>query len=172
MQMGAANLFCRDKIPALFNSVPLTATASQHIEQCAIRNSILLMEGVKSFVTRQRERFMCAVKPFEVNCILLSFCACNVVRSWSYGDGGRCSPSLSVSHTLIQLCAFCVQYHCVNASPPRLSLNAAPCLPVRAITFECICSRMAESERPAVKPAASCGGPRRSDRRHPPLSCD
>lgn len=172
MQMGAANLFCRDKIPALFNSVPLTASASQHIEQCAIRNSILLMEGVKSFVTRQRERFMCAVKPFEVNCILLSFCACNVVRSWSYGDGGRCSPSLSVSHTLIQLCAFCVQYHCVNTSPPFVFERSTRVSRPGPLRLNACVPGTAESERPAVEPAASCGGPRRSDRRHPPPSCD
>lgn len=107
--------------------------ASQHIEQCAIRNSIL-MEGVESFVTLRRDRFMCAVKPFEVNCILLSFCACNILCSSSYGDVGGCSPS----HSLIFSSSFvplCVQYHCVNTPFPPVCLwtqQQHTCLPVRA----------------------------------------
>lgn len=113
-----ANLFRRD---ALYNSVPLTMWASQHIEQCAIRNSILT-EGVKSFVTPQRERFMCAVKPFEVNCILLSFCACNILCSSLYRDRGGCSLSLSFSrslaHILIQLRAsLCTVSPCEHIFP-------------------------------------------------------
>lgn len=117
-----ANLFCRDKFLMLFYSVPLIMWASQHIEQCAIRTSILT-EGVKSLVTLQRERFMCAVKPFEVNCILLSFCACNILCCSLYTDRGRCSPSLSLifSSSFVPLC---VQYHGVNTSS-HLSLNAA-----------------------------------------------
>ena len=110
-----ANLFCREKFQTLLNSVPLTMWASQHIEQCAIINSILT-EGVKSFVTPQRERFMCAVKPFEVNCILLSFCACDILCSSLYGDGGRCSVSLA--HALIQLCAsLCTVSLCEHIFP-------------------------------------------------------
>lgn len=122
MSGWVANLFCRDTFLTLFYSVPLTMWASQHIEQCAIRNSIL-MEGVKSLVTPQRERFMCAVKPFEVNCILLSFCACNILCSSLYTGRGRCSLSLSLifSSSFVPLC---VQYHDVNTSS-HLSLNAA-----------------------------------------------
>lgn len=110
-----ANLFCRDKFLTLFNSVPLTMWASQHIEKCAIRYSVLT-EGVQSFVTPQRERFMCAVKPFEVNCILLSFCACNILCSSLYRDRGRCS--ISLAHILIQLCAsLCTVSLCEHIFP-------------------------------------------------------
>lgn len=121
MLVEVANLFCRDKLLTLFNSVLLTMWASQHIEQCAIRNSILA-EGVKSSVAPQRERFMCAVKPFEVNCILLSFCACNILCSSLYRDRGRgsLSRSLIFSSSFVPLC---VQYHCVNTYS-HLSLNA------------------------------------------------
>ena len=84
-----------------------------------------LTEGVKSFVTPRRERFMCAVKPFEVNCILLSFCACNILCSSLYGDrGGRSlAPSLSRSYSS-SFVPLCVQCHRANTSS-HLSLNAA-----------------------------------------------
>lgn len=110
--------------------------ASQHIE-CAIRNSILLMKGVESFVTPQRERFMCAVKPFEVNCILLSFCACNIVCSSLYSaeDDALCLPR-SCSHPA--LCLFLYSITVWTHLPICLGTQRWRLLPV---AFECISPR-------------------------------
>lgn len=61
---------------------------------------------------------MCAVKPFEVNCILLSFCACNILCSPLYRDRGRCRLSLSLDHLLVQLCAsLCTVSLCEHIFP-------------------------------------------------------
>lgn len=162
-----ANLFCREKSLTLFYSVPLTMWASQHMEQCAIRNSILT-EGVKSFVTPQWERFMCAVKPFEVNCILLSFCACNILCSLLYGDRGRCAPSLSLlfSSSFVPLC---VQYHCVNTFS-HLSLDAAFGLLIHLNASVPGHWRIISEVLRCVGFAGSCGGLRHSgcDRDSPP----
>lgn len=171
-----ANLFCRDKFLTLFNSVPLTMWASQHIEQCAIRNSILT-EGVKSFVTPQRERFMCAVKPFEVNCILLSFCACNTLCSSLYSietEEDALALALSVAHILIQLCAsLCTVSLCEHVYPFVFghSLHVSWFGPLH---FECICSGTVKNNQWTAEVCwldGSCGGLRQSgcDCDPPPL---
>lgn len=130
------------------------------MEQCAIRNSILT-EGVKSFVTPQRERFMCAVKPFEVNCILLSFCACNILCSSLYRDRGRCL-CLSRSYSQSALCLFVYSITVWTHLPICLWTQRTR----QAITFECICSRTVKNNQwsaEVCRLAGSCGGLRHSD---------
>lgn len=86
--------------------------ASQHIEQCAVSNPILRKE--LSHLCPRRERFVCVVKPFEVNCIVISFCACDIVCSSLYGDRGRCTCALLRFFSSSSFVPLCVQYYCVN----------------------------------------------------------
>lgn len=122
----------------LFNSVPLTMWASQQVERCAIRNFILRKE--LSHLWPRRERFMCAEKPFEGNCILLSFCACNIVCSSLYGDRGSCTCALSRPSSHPALCLFVYSITVWTHLPICLWMQCT-CLLVRAVTFECIRSR-------------------------------